>query len=97
MKGRRLAYLAGGVYGHDLQNLLSQADADGLSDVVNLTIDERAAIEAAYRYYLDKVFEYPALTEAMQAYPGDPALGPLLSAASHLVVKLLKPCYEHND
>jgi hypothetical protein len=97
MKGRPLTELAGGVYGHDLQNLLLQADADGLCAMVDLTDSERAAIDVAYRYYLDKVFEYPALTEAMQAYPGDPVLEPLLSAASHLVAKLLQPCIEHND
>jgi hypothetical protein len=97
MKGRRLVELAGGVFGHDLQNLLSEADADGLSAIVDLTGDERAAIEFAHRYYLEKVFEYPALTEAMKAYPGDPALQPLLGAAGRLVAKLLKRCYDHND
>lgn len=96
LRGRLLTELAGGVFGHDLQNLLLQADAEGLSAIVDLTVDDRTAIEMAYRYYLDKVFEYPALNEAIRAYPGDPALDPLLNTASRLVANLLQPCYEHN-
>lgn len=97
MKGRRLVELAGGVFGHDLQNLLNEANGDGLAAIVDLTDDERAAIEFAHRYYLEKVFEYPALSEAVRAYPGDPVLQPLLGAAERLVAKLAKPCNEHND
>jgi hypothetical protein len=38
----------------------------------------------AYRYYLDKVFEYADLNEAIRAYPGDPVLDPLLRAQLNL-------------
>jgi hypothetical protein len=61
LKGRRLEELSLGVYGHDLQNLLIQADADGLVEMLDLTTEERFAIDFSHRYYLDKVFEYPRL------------------------------------
>jgi hypothetical protein len=59
MKGRLLTELAGGVFGHDLQNLLLQADAENLSAIVDLTVDDRAAIELAHRYYIDKGLRVP--------------------------------------
>jgi hypothetical protein len=48
----------------------------------------------AARYYLDKVFEYPAVLEAPRAYPGWPNNTNLLSAAEKLVAALKDPCRE---
>jgi hypothetical protein len=96
LKGRALEELAGGLYGHDLENLLKQAEDEGLQEMTSLTTDERAAIHFAQKYYFDKVFEYPALAEALRAYPGDPADSHfLISAAERLVFELKQPCAEH--
>jgi hypothetical protein len=93
LKGRALTELSGGIYGHDLQNLMTQADADGLAQMVVLTVDERSLIDFVHRYYLDKIFEYPAVGEAICGYPGDPgSVEPLLSAGRKLIEQLRDPC-----
>ena len=95
MEGRPLTELGFGEFGHDLQNLLAEADAVGLSKFVDLSGEDRSAIEFVYRYYLDKVFEYPAVLEALRGYPGDPETEPLLDIGERLVATLMKPCSEY--
>ncbi|MFT3937472.1 hypothetical protein [Rhodopseudomonas sp.] len=94
LKGRELSKLAGGVYGHDLNNLLLQADVDGLADMVDLSAQERSAIEQANRYYFEKVFEYPAIGEAVVAYPLDPPFGPLCDAGRRFIEGLYDVCLQ---
>ena len=49
-------------------------------------------IRRASKYYLEKVFEYPAAGEAPRAYPHNPDIEPLLEAAKAMVVALEVPC-----
>jgi hypothetical protein len=95
LRGRRLTELSFGEFGHDLQNLLAEADAAGLPKLVNLSNEARSAIEFAHRYYLDKVFEYPAVLEALKGYPGDPEIESLLHVGDQLVATLMQPCCAH--
>jgi len=61
--------------------------------MVPLTAEERAAIAFAQRYYHEKIFEYPAIAEAVQGYPGDPPTSNfLISAADRLVIELKQLC-----
>jgi hypothetical protein len=92
LKGQPLEQLAGGEYGHDLEKLLAAAVQQGLLDLV--VIEERALIEIrrASKYYSEKVFEYPALGEAVFGYPHNPDIEPLLEAAKAMVVALEVPC-----
>jgi hypothetical protein len=93
LKGRSLAKLAGGPFGHDLASLLARAEQDGLLDIVPLQPDQREEIQRASMYYKGKVFEYPALTEAIRAYPDRPKnMDALLGAATSLVSALDQPC-----
>lgn len=92
LKGRSLEQLAGGQFGHDLDNLLTQAENQGISNLVNLDSRQLAHIRFASTYYLEKVFEYPALAEATKAYPGNPDANLLLDAAEALVAALREPC-----
>ena len=78
--------------GHDLERLLARAKAGGLSEVVTLGNHHEVAIHMATNYYREKVFEYPALGEAIRAYPGLPYYDDLTSAAFELVTKLRDPC-----
>jgi HEPN domain-containing protein len=92
LKGRPLEQLAGGEFGHDLENLLAGAEREGLSDLVSLEEPQLAEIRRASKYYSEKVFEYPALGEAVQGYPYNPDINLLLDAASAMVAVLEEPC-----
>jgi hypothetical protein len=80
--------------GHNLETLLRNADEKGLTPLVALTEAQRAAIRQASVYYEGKVFEYPAVGEAMSGYPDMPALSLLFEVAAVLVESLRKPCQE---
>jgi hypothetical protein len=96
LKGYPLMQLSGGVYGHDLQNLLEQADAHGLAEMVPLSAEERWAMECAATYYRNKVFEYPALVEAVRGYGGDPSsIDCLLNAGKRLIDSLRDPALSY--
>ena len=92
LKGQPLEQLAGGEYGHDLEKLLDAAIQQGLLDVVAIAEDQLNEIRRASTYYAEKVFEYPALGEALSGYPHNPAIEPLLEAGSAMVVALEVPC-----
>jgi len=79
-------------FGHDLSSLLEKAKIQELEDVVALTTEELNEIIKASPYYNEKVFEYPSLSEAARAYPGDPTVSYLLNAAQKLVDGLYAPC-----
>jgi hypothetical protein len=83
---------AKGGFSHNLTKLLQEASNKGLSEIVALTPEERNEIIKASPYYDEKVFEYPSLPEAVRAYPGDPNVYPLMSAAKMLVDGLYEPC-----
>ena len=90
LKGERLAGVKG--FGHDLSDLLQKANKQKFDELVVLSAEERSEILKASPYYNQKVFEYPSLPEAVQAYPGDPMVPYLLSAAEKLVDTLYELC-----
>jgi hypothetical protein len=92
LKGHLLERLAGDEYGHDLKKLLAAAVQQGLIDFVALEERQLIEIQRASKYYYEKVFEYPALGEAMLAYPHNPDIETLLGAAKAMVVALEVPC-----
>ncbi len=92
LKGRPLRELAGGELGHNLENLLDEAEQQGLSDLVQLEEPQIAEIRRASKYYAEKIFEYPALMEAPRAYPENPDANLLFGAAEALVAALQEPC-----
>ena len=81
-------------YGHNLDAILTQAEAKNLSSLVPLSRAEAAEIRKATTYYNGKLFEYPAYGEALSAYPQLPDLEILLGAAKSLVEQLAQPCRE---
>ena len=89
LKGERLR--GAKAFGHNLSNLLAASERQTLQDMVVLTAEERDEIIKASPYYDEKVFEYPSLPEATRAYPEDPIVGYLLSAAHKLVDGLYTP------
>jgi hypothetical protein len=86
--------LADGSYGHNLEAILQKADEKHLGASVTLTKAQRAEIHRASLYYAGKVFEYPAVGEAMSGYPSMPAIDTLFEAAAMLVDSLRQQCRE---
>lgn len=94
LKGHEMVNLAEGQFGHKLSAILKEAESAGLADEVPLSTAHREAINGAERYYAGKVFEYPAVGEALAAYPGMPPLNTLFEAAALLTSSLAQPCRE---
>jgi hypothetical protein len=92
LKGISLVKLAGGQFAHNLESLVLQAEKNDLGALVTLEGAQRDEIIRASKYYAEKVLEYPALTEALRAYPhlADPNL--LIAAADALTSALTEPC-----
>ena len=86
--------LAGGPFGHNLEAILQKADEKHLGASVRLTKAQRAAVRHASFYYAGKVFEYPAVGEAISGYPGMPAIDALFEVAAKLVDSLRQQCRE---
>jgi hypothetical protein len=98
VKGETLLDLSGRKLGHVLNNLLVAAEEKGLRGKVALTDVHCAEIRSASDYYLGKVFEYPAIAEAIPGgYPKLPSLEVLTEAAEILVRTLELPCKEAFD
>ena len=91
LKGCSLKRLAGGEFGHDLESLLSKAEQNGLAALVTLEEHHTFQIRRASSYYANKVFEYPAVFEAMRGYPEYPDSALLISAAERLIPVLREP------
>lgn len=91
LHGRPLAELLE-KFGHRLDKILADCDAEGLAGMVPLTDDLRLAITKASGYYNAKVFEYPTLTEAVRGYSDRPSVYPLMATADLLVDRLYAPC-----
>jgi hypothetical protein len=94
LKGHQMVTLAEGQFGHKLSAILNEAESMGLLHAVPLTTAHREAIKGAESYYAGKVFEYPAVGEALAAYPGMPSLAVLYEAAALLISSLAQPCRE---
>ena len=86
--------LSENAYGHNLVKILAAAESKGLSIQVTLTPEQRAEVTKAATYYAGKVFEYPAISEAVGGYPSLPRIDVLLEAANSLVESLAQPCKE---
>ncbi len=84
--------LGGSPYAHSLDSLLSAAVEANLAEFTKLADQQSDAIRSANTYYSEKVFEYPAVGEAMCAYPHMPPIDVLIEAASTLVRSLRPPC-----
>jgi hypothetical protein len=95
LKGQKMADMKFQV-GHQLTSILADADSQGLASQVAITSDQRTAIRDATAYYAGKVFEYPAVGEALFAYPSMPPLSLLMEAATALIDALRQPCHEAN-
>ncbi len=96
IQGSEMLHLAGGQFGHKLAPLLTSALDGGLLDLAPLNREHLEAIRRAETYYAGKVFEYPAVGEALSAYPAMPPLDTLVEAAILLTNALAKPCREAN-
>jgi HEPN domain-containing protein len=94
LKGCSLEKLSGGAFGHDLKGLLEEAEKQNLGDLIRLKDDHRAEIVRASEYYFEKVLEYPALMEAVNAYPRLATASILIEAAETLMEALRQPCLE---
>jgi hypothetical protein len=92
LKGQSLVDLSGGAYGHNLAAILAEAEAQGLAEMATLTADHKLEISRASEYYAEKLFEYPAVGEALTGFPGWPNNESLIAAADALVGALYDPC-----
>ncbi len=94
IKGSAMIELANSSSGHKLEALLAKAQELKLSEFVPLTMEQLTSIRQASTYYAGKLFEYPALGEAMTGYPKMPAIDTLIEAATLMVESLRKPSLE---
>jgi hypothetical protein len=94
LHGATMLDLSENAFGHNLDAIVVAADAKGLQSQVVLADDHREEIRKAALYYAGKVFEYPAVGEAMSGYPGLPKFEVLVAAAELLVSALAQPCRE---
>lgn len=94
LRGLSMTKLSTGAFGHNLHQLLAEAERKGVDEFVILSVEQRAAIKRASDYYDEKVLEYPALAEAVRAYPKMPNTALLIEASELLVASLHKPCVE---
>ncbi|MDP9263753.1 MAG: hypothetical protein M3O85_05475 [Acidobacteriota bacterium] len=94
LHGATMLELSENAFGHNLKKILKAAEAKGLQTQVALTQEHRVEIRKAATYYAGKVFEYPAVGEALVGYPRLPKLELLFAAAEVLVDTLEQPCRE---
>lgn len=94
LKGHQMVSLSEGPFGHKLNTILDEAVTKGLLELISLSKAHREAISAAETYYAGKVFEYPAVGEALSAYPNMPPLDTLFEVATLLISTLAQPCRE---
>jgi hypothetical protein len=94
LQGSTMSDLADASYGHNLEAILQKADEKQLKRSVALTDQHRAEIRRASVYYGGKLFEYPAVGEALSGYPRMPIIDTLFEAAAMLVDSLRQRCTE---
>lgn len=94
LRGVAMVELADGPYGHNLGSLLTKSIEANLAEFASLSEVKSEAIRLATTYYGGKLFEYPAVGEALSAYPQMPPVEVLFEAAASLVEALRQPCRE---
>ena len=94
LKGAAMLELADGSYGHNLEAILQKAEEKQLNKHVKLTPKHKPEIRKASLYYSGKVFEYPAVGEALSGYPSMPKIDILIEVATLLVESLGQQCLE---
>ena len=94
LRSSAMVELADAPFGHNLDSLLTKALEGDLTQLAAFTDAHRKAIRLATIYYAGKVFEYPAVGEALCAYPQMPPIEVLFEAAARLVKALRQPCRE---
>lgn len=94
LRGVLMVELADGPYGHNLDSLLTKSVESNLAEFISLSEAESNAIRLATTYYGGKLFEYPAVGEALRAYPKMPPVEILVKAAAALIEVLRQPCRE---
>ena len=92
LKGCSMEQLAGGPFGHNLESLVAEVEKRDIHALVKLEKRQWAEIIRASTYYSEKVLEYPALMEAVYAYPKLPDANILIGTAEVLVSALRQPC-----
>jgi hypothetical protein len=92
LKEYPLDKLSGGKFGHDLENLLDEAERQGLDDLVKFDERQKFQIRRASQYYWSKAFEYPAVVELMSGNPEMPSTDILIEITETLVAALREPC-----
>ena len=93
LRGRlSLEQLSDRKFGHNLQRLLAEAERHGLNELIDVTENQKSQIERASIYYSSKCFEYPAVGEALCAYPKMPDATVLEDTAEALITALREPC-----
>lgn len=92
LNGATLLELADGAYGHNLEALLDAAKATARP--LAISCEHCSEIRKASKYYVEKVFQYPAVGEAMRVYPHLPDFDILVEAAGILEAALEAPCRE---
>lgn len=90
--GSTMADLSDAALGHNLDAILKEAEAKNVAHLVPLSPVEAGEIVKASNYYSGKVFEYPAVAEAMKAYSGRPDFDLLVCVADKLVVGTEASC-----
>jgi hypothetical protein len=95
MKGASLVELLGGPYGHNLKNLIEEAEKRDLQAFIKLDDGQRAEIIKASEYYSEKVLEYPSLIEAVFGQPNKmPNADVLIGVVDTMVSVLHEPCFQ---
>ena len=94
LHGAAMLELADGSHGHNLEAILKKADEKHLGTHVGLTDVHKAEVRKSSLYYAGKVFEYPAIGEALSAYPSMPVIDTLFEVATILVDSLRQQCLE---
>ena len=78
-------------YRHRIAELLAEARKNNLREYLRLSGNELNEIRKASKYYQHQIFRYPDVYEMARAYPDDPNIAPLLSAAEKFVEGLYLP------
>ncbi len=92
LNGAKLLELADAAYGHNLEALLEAVAKTGRP--LAIATSHCSEIRKAAKYYVEKVFQYPAVAQAMLGYPDLPDFAVLIEAADILDADLEKPCRE---
>jgi hypothetical protein len=92
LRGFSLDQMADGAFGHNLERLLAESKTQNIDTLINLSADQEAEIIRVSIYYAEKVYEYPALGEAIRGYPSHANAARLIDAAGTLIAALWEPC-----